>query len=63
MALRNQSELAEYSNMNLQVMGQARSLEVRAANDEMMSLRTALEYSRRQASMYEESVQQLVKES
>ena len=63
MALRNRSELAEYSNMNLQVMGQARSLEVRAAHDEMMSLRTALEYSRRQASMYEESVQQLVKES
>ena len=31
--------MAEHSNMNLQVIGQASSLEVRAANDEMMSLR------------------------
>ena len=63
LALRSQSELAEYSNMNLQVIGQENSLELRAANDELMNLRTALEYSRRQAAMYEENVQQLVKES
>ena len=62
-ALRSQSEVAEYSNLNLQALGQANSLELRAANDELVSLCTALEYSRRQASMYEENVQQLVKES
>ena len=62
-ALRSQSELAEYSNMNLQVIGHENSLELRTANDELMNLRTALEYSRRQAAMYEENVQQLVEES
>ena len=62
-ALRSQSELAEFSNMNLQVIGHENSLELRTANDELMNLRTALEYSRRQAAMYEETVQQLVKES
>ena len=49
--------------MNLQVIGHGNSLELRTANDELMNLRTALEYSRRQAAMYEENVQQLVKES
>ena len=49
--------------MNLQIIGHENSLELRTANDELMNLRTALEYSRRQAAMYEENVQQLVKES
>ena len=49
--------------MNLQVIGQENSLELRTANDELTDLRTALEYSRWQAAMYEENVQQLVKES
>ena len=49
--------------MNLQVIGHENSLELRTANDELMNLRTALEYSRRQAAMYEENVQQLVEES
>ena len=39
--------------MNLQVIGQENSLELRTANDELMNLRIALEYSRRQAAMYE----------
>ena len=63
LALRSQSELAECSNLNLQVIGQENSLELRTANDELMNLRTALEYSRRQATMHADNVQQLVKES
>ena len=49
--------------MNLQIIGQENPSELRTANDELMDLRTALEYSRRQAAMYKENVQQLLKES
>ena len=40
------SLLAEYSKMNLQVIGQENSLELRTGNDELMNLRTAREYSK-----------------
>ena len=57
---RNQSELASYSQTHLEMANQRRNFEVRELMDENNLMSEALVHSRKQAELYENSMEQII---